>query len=201
MQGFDAVRLWPILLGLIAGLLALIAGYAHGVVPHEGWRLAARFTARASVVMFAMPYLISSIARYNYTETTRDLLRDRRFWGLGFAITHTIHLIAVANFIRGSIEPPATATLVGGGIAYVLLYLMVLTSFDRARELLGQGWVWLHRIGINYLWLIFLITFGSKIANPNTRAAGAVFTFLVLAMLGFKLYVRTLPPMPRRVKR
>jgi DMSO/TMAO reductase YedYZ heme-binding membrane subunit len=50
------------------------------------------------------------------------------------------------------------AVLYGGGLAYLLLLLMTLTSFDRSARWLGpRRWKLLHRAGIHWLWAIFTV--------------------------------------------
>jgi DMSO/TMAO reductase YedYZ heme-binding membrane subunit len=53
-----------------------------------------------------------------------------------------------------------TITIVGGGIAYVFIALMTLTSFDRPRRWLGpRAWRGCTRTGAYYIWIIFAQSF------------------------------------------
>jgi sulfoxide reductase heme-binding subunit YedZ len=90
-------RSTPLLLGLIAGLLAVAAGLLAGGDAAERAGLAARWTARAGLPLFLIAFLASTFARRWPRPTTRALLRRRRQWGLGFALAHTIHLVALGD--------------------------------------------------------------------------------------------------------
>jgi methionine sulfoxide reductase heme-binding subunit len=121
---------------------------------------------------------------------TRALVRNRRHWGLGFALAHSIHLIALAvNII--AVQRQALEILSGGAAAYAILYLMALTSTNAAQRRLGRWWKRLHRVGIHYIWLVFLVAYGGRAlgADPAARPEGVIATMLLLAALGLRLAV------------
>jgi sulfoxide reductase heme-binding subunit YedZ len=143
---------------MCAGLLA-----AHGA-GEEGWRVVIRATARTSLVLFSAAYVASSLRTFWRNDTTKWLLRSRRYVGLSYAVSHTLHLGAIVALSRVApdfrFEP---ATVIGGGLAYVFLYLMALTSNDRAVAALGlDRWRRLHRIGMHYNWFIFFQSFAGR---------------------------------------
>lgn len=183
-------RATPLICGAVAGLAAVLAGLVMGGDNAERALLAARWTARAALPMFLIAYLASSLWRIWPGELAKALVRRRRQWGLGFALAHTIHLGALATnvLIFGPSREPET--LVGGGLAYVLIFLMALTSNDRSMKLLGRNWKWLHLLGIHYIWLIFTISYAGRLADPGMLVTGAVFTPLMLMALGLRLYAR-----------
>ena len=147
-------RRWPLLLGLIAGLLALAAGLALGTDPADGWGKAARWTARVGLPVFLTAYAASSLARLWPGAVTRAILRDRRWWGLGFAACHTVHLVALVFAVQSNPEPRSFVSLLPGGFGYAVLFALALTSDDAAMRALGRGWKRLHTAGIHVLWLI-----------------------------------------------
>jgi len=151
--------------------------------------LAARWTARTAAPVFLVAYLASTLWRLWPGAVTAALLKRRRQWGLGFALAHTIHLAALlVNII--AFRPRPLMTLVGGGLAYAMIYLMALTSNDASQRALGKGWKWLHRIGIHYIWLIFAISYLSRAihADPAYHVEGRLLGPLFLAALGLRLY-------------
>jgi DMSO/TMAO reductase YedYZ heme-binding membrane subunit len=92
---------------------------------------------------------------------TAWLLANRRYVGGALAASHTVHLLAIAVVAR--LDPTFTrsaGTLIGGGLAYALLYAMAATSSDSAVARLGRRrWKALHTTGMYYLWLLFVLSY------------------------------------------
>ena len=181
---------WPLLIGLIIGLAAMLVGMASAILPVDGWELAARWTARVGFPLFLLVYLASSLVRLWPGGWRRTVLRDRRFWGLGFAACHTVHLFALAVFLKLGDETRPIAALIPGALAYALLYAMAATSTDAAMRKLGRNWKRLHSLGIHYLWLIFTLAYAVRILDVETRVEGVIGTALALAALGLRIAAR-----------
>ncbi|MBL8652261.1 MAG: hypothetical protein JNL35_17880 [Sphingopyxis sp.] len=179
---------------MTAGLVAVGAALLAGQGASQQALLAARWTARTAAPVFLIAYLASSLWRLRRGPLTTALLKRRRQWGLGFVLAHSIHLAALlVNIV--AFRPRPVSTLVGGGLAYVLIYLMALTSNDASQRLLGRWWKWLHRIGIHYIWLIFTISYASRAfhADPTYHVEGRLLAPLFLAALAARLYARRKP--------
>jgi hypothetical protein len=76
----------------------------------------------------------------------------------------TTHLVFIAwRWIV--MDLPLTARLiVAGGGAYALLYLMLLTSFDRPAKALGPArWRRLHKTGLYWLGFVFATTVAARV--------------------------------------
>jgi DMSO/TMAO reductase YedYZ heme-binding membrane subunit len=183
-------RRWPLALGLVAGFLALQAGLQSGEEIAESWRLATRWTARTGFFLLILTYSASSLYRLWPNGMTKALLRDRRWWGLGFAGSHTIHLFAFVTFFRMTGEAIPTPVLIGGGLGYVLLYAMALTSNRAGMKALGRNWKRLHSFGIHYIWLIFALDYISRSFEPETRAMDLAFSAIALGALGLRIATR-----------
>lgn len=183
-------RRWPVLIGLGAGLAALAVGLQAGRDAVEGWQLAARWTARIGFPLFLIAYLGGTLVRLAPAGWSRALAHDRRWWGLGFAACHTVHLIALLTFLRIASESRTLASLVPGGLGYVLLYAMALTSNDAAMRGLGRNWKRLHTLGIHYLWLIFTLAYAGRIGEAGTRIEGVIGVALGLTALALRLAAR-----------
>ncbi|MDP3907133.1 hypothetical protein [Novosphingobium sp.] len=181
---------WPLLIGLVIGVAAMLIGLGSGVLPTDGWELAARWTARVGFPIFLLVYLASSLARLWPGGWRAAVLRDRRFWGLGFAACHTVHLFALVMFLKLGDETRGLETLIPGGLGYVVLYAMAATSTDGAMRKLGANWKRLHRVGIHYLWLIFTLSYAGRLMTAETRIVGVIGTALALAALGLRLAAR-----------
>ncbi|MCX7282557.1 MAG: hypothetical protein NTX28_00665 [Novosphingobium sp.] len=183
-------RKWPTALGLLAGLLALAAGLDHGGTALEQWHLAARWTARVGFPIFLATYLASSLYAVYPAPWSRALARDRRWWGLGFAASHTVHLVALIIATRLDPEPRTLLSLIPGSVAYAFMVLMALTSNRAAMRALGRNWKRLHSTGIHVIWLIFMLAYAKRIPAPETRAIGTVMTALALSALMVRLLAR-----------
>ncbi|HMO75676.1 MAG TPA: hypothetical protein PKD99_14290 [Sphingopyxis sp.] len=187
-------RATPLLAGLAAGLAAVAAALVAGGGPPQEALLAARWTARTAAPLFLIAYLASTLWRLWPGAVTGALLKRRRQWGLGFALAHSIHLAALlVNIVV--FRPRPFASLIGGGLAYAMIYLMALTSNDASQRRLGRAWTWLHRIGIHYVWLIFFIGYATRAVHedPAYHLEGRLFAPLFLSALALRLFARWRP--------
>ena len=159
MAGPRFLLITSIVLTLMCAALLAVAGQGH-----DGWALVVRATARTSLVLFLAAYVASSARAFWRTDGTKWLLRNRRYLGLSYAVSHTLHLGAIVQLAR--VTPDfelLPVTVVMGGTAYVLMYLMALTSNDRAVAALGiENWRRLHSVGIHYNWFIFFQAFARR---------------------------------------
>jgi methionine sulfoxide reductase heme-binding subunit len=179
----------PLLIGLALGLAAVALGWWAGATPAEEAKLAARWTARIALPMFLVAYLASSLLRLWSGDLTKALVRRRRQWGLGFALTHTIHLAALAYNVL-NYDPRSLPSLFPGGLAYVMVYIMAMTSNNTSMKALGKNWKRLHIFGIDYIWFIFTASYVTRIFKPEMMATGLLFTPVMFAALGLRLYAR-----------
>lgn len=174
------LRIWPVLLGALLGLLTMRYGLAAGSDVAESWKLAARYTARAGFPLLMIAFTASSLVRLWPGALTKALLRDRRWWGLGFAACHSIHLYCFLNFFQLAGKPAPVAAVIGGG-AYVMLYAMVLTSTDGARRALGRNWKRLHAVGIYWLWLVYTFAYTARALTDDDLVIGVLFGMIAIA--------------------
>lgn len=180
-------RTWPILLGLFLGLATFALGLAYGTTPTEGWHFATRWTGRAGFPLLILAYSASSLVRLWPSPLTKALLRDRRYWGLGFALSHTIHLAVLINYFRLSGQEPPIVTVIGGGLGYALIYAMALTSSNTAQRAMGRWWKRLHKTGIHFLWFIFAFDFTSLSFGSERMAFAIPAAVVVWVALGLRI--------------
>jgi len=151
---------------LLVGATALAVFVSVGAVvlttadPVEAARRAIRVTARFSIVLFLLAFTASAVWRFWPNVWTSWQRRNRRYVGVSFAVSHFTHLGAIAAL--GRVAPAELAadanaiTWIFGGLAYVFIAAMTLTSFDRTAQMLGpRAWTTLHTAGSYYIWLIF----------------------------------------------
>ncbi|MBD0417474.1 ferric reductase-like transmembrane domain-containing protein [Oryzicola mucosus] len=179
------------LTALISVLLVILAAVAVTMSPSslEATRLVIRLTARTSLVLFALAFTASSLDRLFPSPATRWLRQNRRYLGVSFAVSHAIH--AVALFVLARLDSALFLQLtdigsyIGGGIAYLFIILMTLTSFDRTAVLIGPtAWYWLHTVGAWYIWVSFLLNFGKRAAmNPMYWPAMVIVGLMLVVRL------------------
>lgn len=150
---------WPTVLGTLLGVVAIALGLWRGEQPVDQWQLASRYTAQVSFPLFMVTFIASSLVRLFPSKTTVALMRQRRWWGLGFAACFFLHLAAllIYNGLRDNLPP--VGLLDQGVIAYAVLLAMVLTSTDAARRTLGRWWRVLHRTGMWGFFFVFVVAF------------------------------------------
>ena len=194
MAGIAGKRLggWPlvgwcalVLVGLMAAILAVDG------IDEPGLRAAVRTSAQTSFVLFTAAFSASALCAAWPRPLTRWMLRNRRYLGVSFAVSHFIHLMAIVALAvrlgdRFKLDP---TTLVGGGLAYVFIAAMTATSFDRTAAWIGpRAWRRLHTTGAYYIWFIFFISYAPRAAIESLWYAP--FVFILLAVIGLRLVVR-----------
>ena len=176
----------------IGGAGALLA-IALGMIVHgtgtEGWSAATRWTARWSVIPFALAFAASGLLP-RVRGRFRDLLRNRRGLGLSFALAHGIHAICIVTYFTVSGDPVPLVAVVGGGIGYALILAMALTSTDAAQRALGRNWKRLHTLGIHWVWFVFFVSYLGRTMEPGKMAEGYVGTTVALLALGLRMAAR-----------
>ena len=175
-------KMKPLFAAVVLSFLAVVAGLDLGNGGIEETQLAARYTARVAFPLFLIVYTASSIAYLWPNETIRNAMRNRRQWGLGFALAHGVHLVALVTYFRVSGQTPATASLALGGPAYILIAAMALTSNNASMRALGVWWKRFHRVGVHWIWLVFTLSYLKRSVDPQAMAQGvALFPFAVAA--------------------
>lgn len=145
-------------LGLVAGAAALYLAAAGNT--GDNIRLALRGSARLAFLVLLVIFVARPLRQLLARPATATLLRNRRLLGIAFAGIHTAHLGLI--FFRDYTVPDFEFNMLAswpGGLAYLLIYLMLVTSFDRPARALGRrNWKILHKVGLYYVFLVFLPT-------------------------------------------
>jgi len=184
------IRGWR-LTGILAAAISLIClpVLTSRVIEEENVRLFIRMTARCSFVLFLSAFSASSLVTIFPGRFTKWLAQNRRYIGVSFAFSHTVHLLGILLLLslkpHEFSNPEGLVTMIGGGLAFVFLYAMTLTSFDRTAAWIGaKPWRVLHKTGMYYFWGIFFLdymgmTFGSLVFLP--------FTTLILSAVAIRI--------------
>lgn len=162
------------LFGVLSLVLALMSGAMLAVagLDTDGWRLVIRSTARSSLVLFLAAFIASTVLARWPGPLGQWLVRNRRAFGLGFAMSHLIHLAAIIVFARTDWATfwsmSSTGAIVAGSIAYVVIGVLAATSFDAMVRWLGiSRWKRIHRFGLWFVWLFFVFTNGKRIPDSG----------------------------------
>lgn len=172
---------------------ALIAALSFGLwgLGSDGFLHFTRYTARLAFLIFIIAFAAGALAQLFPSDGTRWLRRNRRYIGLSFALAHFIHLGALTGFFVSIGEVPDIVTIIGGGMAYVFVSLMALTSNDWSVRRLGPAaWRWLHLIGSYYIWLIFMRSYLVRLTSetpPEPKIIFAITAALGFAALGLRI--------------
>lgn len=186
--------------GLLAALdseLFAAALWAFGT-DEAGLRALVRLTVRASFSNFIVVYAAAPMRRLFPSPATRWLLRNRRYLGVSFAWAHGLHALAIALLVLllGDAFETNLATLVGGGLGYLLTAGMALSSFDRTARWLGpRRWGALHRAGLHWLWFIFALNWtGAAVAKSPLYLPFAAATWVAAGLRLAALRMRRRSP-------
>jgi len=159
-------KLFTALAGLTLLMTALtLAAYPAGA---DGLRSAIRATARSSLALFLLAFLASSLVTLLPGARSRRLVRERRYLGLAFAFSHTVHGLLIYRYAQQFPElfwagRTVTSSL-PGSIGYLFLLLLTLTSFKTPMRLLGaRAWKALHSTGMWVLAAVFCLSFYKRI--------------------------------------
>ena len=183
---------WILVLWAALGVAIMVGGVfaASGAADLDTVKRGLRATARLSLTLFLLAFAASSLRRLWPNRATGWLLRNRRFLGVSFALSHFTHLGLLAALARLTPErfTADPAGLIPGFMAYLFLAAMTATSTDRTAAWLGKTW-WrrLHLTGSWWIWVVFAGAYAPKVA----RGPGYVIAALALvAVAGLRIAAR-----------
>ena len=167
-------------------VLIVWLGFAEN--SNENLMLWARHTARISFAYFLLSFSASSLHYFFSNTLTKFIRHQRRYIGLSFALAHTIHLVALTSFFIVMEENPGIVTLIGGGLGYVAMYAMALTSNDNAVKKLGlKRWKQIHWFGANYIAVIFAFTYVGKLLDGQPN--GSDYDYLTFSLIVGTIFI------------
>ncbi len=189
---FDGKKLFiPVLLVLVLflGLAFCQAGNFTKALPMVMWP-----TAHMAFLLFIMAFSASSILRLRRGKLGETYgkwaMRNRRYIGLNFAVVHFTHAgLVLSNLtVTDASRPPEVLAV--GGLAYVFLALMVLTSNNGAvRKLGAKNWKRLHKFGSYYLLALFFITsFRQEDAFTSLQSSWVAIASAGVLLIRFSAY-------------
>ena len=87
LRNWQIVKYASIFIATVFAFILFVNG-----INESSFRIAIRFTARSSCILFLLAFSASSFRRFAPT-TTNWLLQNRRYLGLSMAISHGFHAI------------------------------------------------------------------------------------------------------------
>jgi len=170
---------WLIAVAAAGGILVCgVAALGEGSIA-ERLHLATRLTVRWSAWWFAAAFAARPLHQA-FGGIWTELLRQRRYLGLGFAAAHGVHALAFSTLIIVTGDKPPLTTLVGGSIGYAFLVAMAVTSNDAAQRALGRWWKRLHTTGMWVLWVIFAVGYVRGMAKPGMFPFAALLSIALI---------------------
>ena len=144
--------------------------------------LTLRLTAFSSLLIYLLLFIARPIQQLLDSRLTRTLKKNRRYFGIALAGSHSVHLLLIIRYVFGSGIP--LQTLLIGAVAYTFLYAMLITSFDAPAAAIGPvAWRRLHKAGLYWIGGTFAYTLGNNfIANPDSRVHQIVVASILAAI-------------------
>ena len=123
--------------GMVGAAAAAVLGAAGNT--DDNIALTLRASARAAFLVLLLVFVARPLHQLLVSPGTSALLRNRRLLGVAFAGIHTAHLglILYRDYAVPEFEFSVRDNL-PGGLTYLLIYLMLITSFDRPARAIGR---------------------------------------------------------------
>jgi hypothetical protein len=163
---------------VVAAALAVGSIAVAGTGRH-GLEVGLRLTAGWAFPFLAAAYAAPALAALRERPDDPWLQEIRGLLWRAFAAIFVVHLALIACLVLFADVTPLALSLLGGGLAYLLIGGIVLISFDSFKAKLGSGWVNLLRLGEHWVFAVFTFTMASAVAE-----GGAAWLPALLVALG-----------------
>jgi DMSO/TMAO reductase YedYZ heme-binding membrane subunit len=180
MRGWALVGWTALIVAAMCGAIVALYGPSEATL-----HVILRDTARASLLLFSLAFAATGANRVLPGPFSRWMLVNRRYLGVSFATSHAFHLAAIVALGPARFGP---RVLILGGLGYLLIAAMTITSFDGPTRWLGRRrWKLLHRTGMYVFGAFFLFSYvASTIVRgplwaPFAAAIAAAWMLRVLA--------------------
>lgn len=118
-----------------------------------------RIGARTALLIYLSIFVARPLRDLLVNSFSDSLLKNRRYLGIAFAAVMSAHLYLLIRLNGFQIAIP-------GMIAFTLIYLMLITSFNKPAAAMGpKRWRVLHKTGIYVVGLLFLVTVADGVVN------------------------------------
>lgn len=119
---------------------------------------ALRVSAQLAFLTYALIFIARPMRQLMPNRLTQTILSKRPYLGVSLAAIMSVHLVLIAwRFAFVIHERPPLQTLLLGGTAYVLIFLMLITTYAAPARALGpRNWRRLHKTGVYFIGAIYL---------------------------------------------
>jgi len=113
------------------------------------------YSVHCALPLFLVAFVASSLVRLWPSRVTRWLLRNRRAFGLAFALGMAWHLAFVAYFMS-RFNKHLNGLALGMDVAgLIFLIALTVTSYRNVRQRMpARSWLLLHRAGVYAIWFL-----------------------------------------------
>ena len=178
-----------ILFGLCIGSLITVIHFSRCDLNEACLRILIRWSAKISAALFAVAFGASSANNLLKSNLTADILKFRPHLGLLFGVSHTFHLfflIWLQGGFHAVFDLAKATSLLGGGLAYLLMYAMMITTFPRFKTALtAKQWKSLHLVGGYWIWFVFFRSYALQVMNLNS---GHFLLFVLVIVFAIRMY-------------
>ena len=166
---------------------ACVTYLAAAGLADDDTRLLLRLTAQVAFVVLLLVFIARPLRDLIKTPLTLALLKNRKQLGVTFAGIHTVHMTLI--FYRAQQVPDfefSLASNLPGMVTYVVIYLMLITSFSGPAKAIGpKAWRILHKAGLFLITAVFAQT-----QLPRSMDDFAEVNWGLIGLLIFALLVR-----------
>lgn len=189
--GWQLMRLIVLSVLVLFGIIIFLQGWNE-----EGLRTLIVWSARIGLLCFILAFGARAIHLWLRRSISYWLMMNRRYLGVSFAIIHLIHL-SFLGLMQYNFHPVFTersfVSFIPGGIAYIFVLLLLITSFDQFAKLLTKGqWKKLHLYGAMWIWLIFTLRY--TIGFVGGEYWTGLFLFVLLGVMALRIRARFIQP-------
>ena len=173
-----------------AGLTGIASAAYLGIggVTDDHIRILLRLSARVAFVVLLLVFVARPLRQIFPSPATLKLLANRRLFGIAFAGIHTAHAALILYRAQQvpSFEFTPSANI-PGLVTYGVIYLMLITSFDRPARAIGRkAWKVLHKAGL--YWLVFAFT-QTQLPDSLNDLSGMNWWLVSLIVLAFVIRI------------
>ena len=169
---------------------ALVSAACLMYLNTAGWtddniRLLLRLTARVAFVVLMLVFIARPLRKLIKTPLTLALLKNRKLVGVTFAGIHTAHMALIIYRARQVSDFEfSIADNLSGMFTYVVIYLMLITSFSGPARAIGpKAWRILHKAGLFLIMAVFAQTQLPESLNDLSEVNWGIVGFLMFALL------------------
>lgn len=161
-------------------LLTMIIVFNGGGATEDNIRQMIRMTATISMALFSLTFSASSLHHFFNDGRWQPVMQARRRLGLSFALSHTVHLIAIIVLVEVAFggDFSKLGDIFGGSVIYLFIFAMTATSNNASIKLLGaKNWKRLHKTGSYLIWVGLFSSY-----LDNALETGALHYWLYFAL-------------------